>query len=281
MTDTIEIIGKNSLVQHGKLNNRVYLMKLDKSDFPGVLEEIEHLAGQNDYTKIFCKVPAWTAPVLFSKGYMMEAFIPGFYNNRESLFFMSKFLSSDRLLEIETEKMEALSRLFFGRPGKMAEATGLKPGDTLRLLTINDADEIVKIYQKVFFSYPFPIQDSEYIRKTMRSHVRYFGIERKGRLVALSSAEIDKSGANAEMTDFATLPDYRGGKRSVVLLEAMEKKMKEMGILTLYTIARLNSIAMNKTFLRQGYRYSGTLIKNTNIAGKIESMNVLYKKLAI
>ena len=38
---------------------------------------------------------------------------------------------------------------------------------------------------------------------------------------------------------------------------------------------------MNKTFLNAGYNYSGTLTKNTQIAGKIESMNVWYKHLII
>ena len=43
--------------------------------------------------------------------------------------------------------------------------------------------------------------------------------------------------------------------------------------------ARLNSIGMNKPFLNLKYSFSGTLIMNTNIAGKIESMNVYYKHI--
>lgn len=81
------------------------------------------------------------------------------------------------------------------------------------------------------------------------------------------------------MTDFATLPDQRGKNLSVLLLNALEKSMKEQGITTLYTMARLNSIGMTKTFLKMDYCYSGTLIKNTNIAGKIESLNILYKHI--
>jgi len=56
--------------------------------------------------------------------------------------------------------------------------------------------------------------------------------------------------------------------------------MSELGIKTVYTIARLNSIPMNVTFLKRGYKYGGTLINNTNISGKIESMNVLYNYLS-
>jgi len=36
---------------------------------------------------------------------------------------------------------------------------------------------------------------------------------------------------------------------------------------------------MNITFSRMGYRYSGTLLNNTNISGRLESMNVWYKFL--
>jgi len=36
---------------------------------------------------------------------------------------------------------------------------------------------------------------------------------------------------------------------------------------------------MNKTFAYAGYKYGGTLIRNTQICGELESMNVWYKQL--
>jgi hypothetical protein len=45
----------------------------------------------------------------------------------------------------------------------------------------------------------------------------------------------------------------------------------------LYTIARAISVGMNITFARCGYDFGGTLVNNTQIAGRIESMNVWYK----
>jgi putative beta-lysine N-acetyltransferase len=146
-------------------------------------------------------------------------------------------------------------------------------------LTKTELEQIVSIYSKVFASYPFPIYEPEYILKTMEGGVQYFGIETKGELVALASAEVDAQGLNAEMTDFATLPNYRGKNFSLLLLSAMEQEMKTQGIKTLYTIARLKSVGMNKTFLRCNYSYAGTLINNTNISGNIESMNVYYKTI--
>ena len=34
MEDRIETIGKGSVIQHGKLNDRIYLIKLGKEDMP-------------------------------------------------------------------------------------------------------------------------------------------------------------------------------------------------------------------------------------------------------
>ena len=48
---------------------------------------------------------------------------------------------------------------------------------------------------------------------------------------------------------------------------------------TYFSIARSLSAAMNITFAKNGYRYGGTLGNNTNIAGRIESMNIWYKHL--
>ncbi len=276
--DTIEKFGKGTILQHGKLNDRIYLIKLYKDDLKDVIDYIHELAKKESYTKIFCKVPGYAAPEFFSHGFILEAFIPDFYQSQEDVFFISKFLNSDRLLNIENDKLSDLSGLLSITKKKKTSFNLLKQ-DTLLQLKEGHAEEIARLYKKVFKSYPFPVFDPEYIRNTMQSNVQYFGIKRNGKLIALASAEIDIIGRNAEMTDFATLEEYRGNNLSVILLSEMEKKMFKQNITTLYTIARLNSTPMNKTFLKLNYKYAGTLIKNTNIAGKIESMNVLFKHL--
>ena len=55
--------------------------------------------------------------------------------------------------------------------------------------------------------------------------------------------------------------------------------MRQKNMRTAYTIARAISPGMNITFAKAGYKFSGTLINNTNISGGIESMNVWYKSL--
>ena len=281
MQDKIEKIGNGSIIQHGQLNKRVYLMKLDSTDCPStIIQNINKLARENKYTKIFCKIPASAAPLFLANGFLPEAQIPAFYNSEEAAFFVSKFLSSDRLLEIETDRLSDLSKLL---NEQKSMSTGAKStsteGITLRRLDKADYEQITEIYREVFVTYPFPIYNPGFILKSIEDGTQYYGAEIDGKLVALASAEIDKKGKNAEMTDFATLPQFRGRSLAVLLLGEIEKAMKVQGITTLYTIARLNSVGMNKTFLKMNYCYSGTLIKNTHIAGKIESMNVLYKHI--
>jgi len=279
MQDIIEVIGKNTVIQHGEHNKRIYLISLDEQDINGITSRLNALAREASYTKIFCKVPAWAAPVFNADGYVMEAFVPGFYQGQEGACFMSKFLNSDRLLGIENEQLEEFSSLLQHRSGELDSGTTGGSDYSPVELGEESVEEIAGVYRQVFKSYPFPIHDPGYIVKTMNEHIRYFGIREHGKLIALSSAETDRKGKNAEMTDFATLPQARGKKLSSVLLAHMEQQMTEEGMLTLYTIARLNSIPMNRTFLRHGYAYSGTLINNTNISGSIESMNVLYKHI--
>jgi len=277
MEDRIESIGKGSIIQHGKLNNRIYLIKLGKKDGPDILDVLRRMAAENAYTKIFCKIPEWAAPLFIADGYMTEAVIPGFYQGGDAAFFMAKYMDSDRLMKLESQSLGALSDLLKSSPGK--EKIANKRKYKVKKLGTEDVAQITDLYREVFLSYPFPIHNPGYILKTMQENVRYFGVRKKGKLVAVASAEIDQEGKNAEMTDFATDPEFRGQKLGQLLLMKMEKEMEAQRMKTLYTIARLKSIPMNKVFLKHQYQYAGTLLSNTNISGSIESMNVYYKHL--
>lgn len=277
--DNIEVIGAGTIIQHGPLNNRIYLMKLAADDCPGIIEMLDKMAARFIYTKIICKVPVWAAPLFLSGGYVIEGFIPCFYRNKTDVFFVSKFIDRNRRVSIEKPKFSVLSDLL--NPHLISEKTKSKQESTfkIRRLKPTDAKSIADVYKIVFKSYPFPIHDEGYIVQTMNDNVQYYGIDQESKLIAIASSEVDEDGLNAEMTDFATLPEYRGKSLAAIILNKMEKKMKRQGISTLYTIARLNSPAMNKTFQKLDYSYSGTLINNTNIAGAIESMNIYYKHI--
>jgi putative beta-lysine N-acetyltransferase len=277
MTDRIEKIG-NSVIQHGKYNDRVYLMKLDADNTLNVIQAIEILAEGKGYSKIFGKVPESQKDIFGDHGYKLEAIIPGFFSDGQQVSFMGKFLDAERSRTTDADKAAAIIETAL--EGDTSGNPGNTPEDIdIRQCTTRDISEMVELYKKVFETYPFPIHDPDYIRHTMIHDVAYFGAFKGSSLVGLSSAEMDREDKNVEMTDFAVLPEYRGRDIAMYLLDEMENEMRQRLLNTAYTIARSLSHGMNITFAKLGYTYSGTLLNNTNISGGIESMNVWYKKI--
>lgn len=310
MADRVERLG-NSWVQHGAVNRRVYLMKLDLGDIPEILRDLDELAGDRRYGKIFVKIPASAEAVFTEAGYRREAFVPGFFGGKEAASFMARYPDPERGAEwrpdavaevvelvrrlvpeamrgaelpdresISMEAGEALSNLASSSADSTGEVVGAGESDfRLRVLAPADASNMAALYREVFRSYPFPILDPAYLRACMENHVRYVGVECNGALAAIASAEMDPANRNAEMTDFATRTEFRRKGLAQRLLARMEREVRGVGIRTAYTIARAGSAGMNLTFARSGYLFGGTLVNNTHIAGGIESMNVWYKPL--
>lgn len=277
MSDIITQIGK-SRIQHGMENNRIYLMKFHTDDRNNIIEELDKIIKKHEYTKVFAKIPSSEKKIFLDKDYIVEASVPNFYKGIEDAYFMAKYYCVNRKKQKNEEKISKVLKLAQSKHENQS-ITPLNNVFQFRKTELSDANEMAKVYKTVFESYPFPIEDPKYIRKTMEENIVYFGVWHKEKLVALSSCEMDVDELNVEMTDFAVLPEYRGNKFAIYLLDRMEYAMKKRGIKTAYTIARSVSYGMNSTFARQGYKYTGTLIQNTNIAGDLESMNVWYKTL--
>jgi putative beta-lysine N-acetyltransferase len=273
--DDMEILG-GSIVQHGKLSDRVYLMKLSPQDRDHMVDRLDTLAREKGYSKIFAKIPATMEAVFLKGGYRVEARVPGLFNGDGEGLFMGRFLTPDRA---RVDNAGLLDRVL---ATALSRAGAVSPEDNrfrVRPMEPGQAGTMARLYGTVFSSYPFPIMDPGFIRDTMASHVRYFGVFEGRDLVALSSAEMDLASLSAEMTDFATLPHMRGQGLSGLLLSAMGQAVRSMGIRTAYTIARATSYGMNIVFARAGYGYGGTLVNNTHIAGGLESMNVWWADL--
>lgn len=276
--DTIEVY-KNSLIQHGKVNNRIYLLKIENTDMEALIPGLDELAKEKGYSKIFGKIRPFFLPCFILNGYKIEAFIPGYFCGKEDCIIVSKFLDKNRAVADKAElaaffKLRNQER---NNPG-VSQFAGCR-NNFMKLLP-EDARAISEVFKKIFISYPFPVHDPAYIIRNMESNkLIYFGVKEEGKLIGVSAAETDKAEKNAEMTDFAVLPQYRGRGLAGQLLSYMEETMKPAGVKTLYTIARLREPGINKIFINAGYRYTGTLINNTNISGSIESMNIFYKNI--
>ncbi len=275
-TDTVITRG-GTVIQHGPLNNRVYLMKLGPGIARFTLETAEALARKHGYSKIFAKVPASAGVAFAERGYTAEAVVPGFFNGREDGYFFARYCDPGRREIADADVIEDVIATALAHRGGCLSCP--PPGFAIRPADSTDAPALAALYDAVFETYPFPIHDHGYIRKTMQSHIRYYCAVQDGHIVAASSAETDEDAQNVEMTDFATHPSCRGRGLCAALLRQMEGDMREEGMRTAYTIARAAQYPINITFARAGYEFGGTLRNNTHICGAFESMNVWYKRL--
>lgn len=278
MTDIIENF-YNSVIHHGKENDRVYLMSLDPDKVQETIDYIESLSDIHRYSKNFVKIPSTFLSEFQSAGYKQEAMVPNFYMGKVDGVFLAKYplTSAERNIFLNKEIIDEVIEV--SKAKTKSELLKINDYYHFEILNKDDVEQITSLYKKVFKSYPFPIFSNEYILKTMNNNVCYFGIKKNNKLVSIASAEMDKSKLNAEMTDFATCPDFRGESLSLYLLQQMEQYIKSIGLKTAYTIARSISYGMNITFAKNDYKFGGTLTNNTNISGSIESMNVWYKSL--
>jgi len=276
--DQIEKLG-SSIIHHGKANNRIYLMQYDQSDHMNIVDELELLAKEKFYSKIILKIPSCACEDFIARGYKVEAKVLNYSQGKDDYYFLSKFLSEKRSL---TDKQAEYDHII--NVAKTKKQKTLPPLSDEFHITKMDKDKskiMASIYRDVFQTYPFPIFDPIYIQNTMDTHTVYFGVYHGKELVALASSELNEKYNNAEMTDFAIKPQFRGQQLAKHLLTTMEEEMRSRSVVTLYTIARSESLPMNCTFSSLGYHFGGTLINNTQISGKLESMNVWYKQLAV
>ena len=283
MYDTIVKVS-NSKIQHGVQSDRIYLMHLAKEDMPEILDVLNYMANMYGYTKIFAKVPDFFSKDFLENGYVLEATVPQFFNGEEDCFFMGKYISDERSVPVDQELNKkvldnALLKSSLNSLGHIVDGDTLASEFSFKKAEHSDVSRMAELYSKVFDSYPFPIFDPEYIEETMNNNVIYFGIWKDDEIVALSSSEMCIEDGNVEMTDFAVHPEYRGYNFSRFLLVQMEKEMKKNKMKIAYTIARSGSYGMNNTFASCGYEFSGVLVRNTQIGGKIEDMNVWFKAL--
>lgn len=276
--DTIENL-RGATIQHGPLNRRIYVMSMNDANAKQLTASLDELAKQKEYTKIFAKIKKADIQPFLSAGYIQEAAVPGYFRGAEDAAFVCKYLSEKRSVENALSDIKKIVKDAGASIPKAHSASSAREDILVRKCTPKDADAMAALYRRVFKSYPFPIDRPDYLLSTMETHVTYFCAEKKGEIIALSSAEADKKNKAVEMTDFATCPDHRGLGTAGRLLKQMEADMSDEGMKTLYTISRACSRPVNRLFGAAGYLFGGILVNNTHIGGQIESMTVWHKSL--
>ena len=272
MADKIETID-GSVIQHGFHNDRIYLMHLHGKTAGTLVPKLDRMAKAHGYGKIFAKIPAVHWKAFKSAGYTKEAVIPSFFRGTTDGLFIAKFFSADRQRTSKPNRFDAAERI--------SSATRRGGHTPLPVIPCTPSQSVAlgKIYRRVFASYPFPIHQPAFLKRSMEKNTSYFCIQANRKIVAAAAAEIDSASKTCEMTDFATLPEYRGNGLAGMLLGRLDDEAQNHGLGTAYTIARADSYGMNRVFKKKGYRYAGRLVKNSQIGGRIRSMAVWYKHL--
>ena len=255
------------------LNQRIQVLEYEARDTETMVASLGSGARRAGFGKVFLKAPIHERGGFEAAGMCAEATISGYFAGQPAVV-MSLFLDEARQEQPAADEQEEILRAIRSRPADPS-VPALPEGYRMLPARPDDADELAALYGHVFASYPFPITDPEYLVATMEDNVVYRIVrDGDGAVVAAASAETDPEHRNAEMTDFATLPDQRGLGLAQHILDALEGDMAERGIPNLYTIARARSAGMNRVFYNRGYAWTGTLVNNCHIAGRFEDMHV-------
>ena len=159
-----------------------------------------------------------------------------------------------------------------GLEGRKVDGAGVGHGER-----VEDAEGLAHLYKQVFKVYPVPVSEPDYIKKSMGDGAIYMAAFKEGTIAGAVSAEVEPVYGNAEMTDCATLPDYRQYGLMQKLISALEDILRGRQIFCLYTIARARSYGMSAVFHKLGYAYRGRLANNCIISEGLEDMNVWVK----
>lgn len=279
LRDEYAPLGK-SLLHHGPLNQRAYLVRLAEEDAERMPGWMRQLAQARGYTKLLARVPRRLAPPFLEAGFEVEAVLPLYYAEGEDCLYLARYLSKERRQSPEARQVAEVLEHALSAPGREPGATALPEGCELAELGQTDAPSLAALYGVVFSAYPFPVQDADYLRHCMAHGYRYCGILAKGRLAAAACAEPDPASVAVEFSDFATLPEFRQKGLAGVLIRHLESRIPAEQFTTLFTICRATSWGMNRAFASQGFQHVGTLWNNTHFNGGLEDMNIWVKPLA-
>ncbi|MFY0543559.1 putative beta-lysine N-acetyltransferase [Brevibacillus sp. H7] len=278
MTDVTSMLEAGDLVVDER-NLRVKLHQYDRNQIPRWDKEMRRLAIKSNATKliVYAKKPdveAWA-----SLGYHQEGKIDGFFNG-ENAQMLSCFLTEERATSAAPQLADEILQVSLDKASYRQEKS-LPDGCVMRPATEADAEALARLYKLVFATYPTPMDDPAYVRKTMLESTHYFVIENGGNIICAASAEVSERFGSAELTDCATHPDHLGKGLLQPLFAALEEKMEQLGIYYLYTLTRAQSAGMNVTAAKQGYQYRGRLINNCSIFSGYEDMNIWVKPLRL
>lgn len=243
-----------------------------------LIEKAEGLVKQHHAEKLIMKGRSEDFLTLLEHGLQPEAVVDRYFHGSDAHFF-SKFYTPDRKRNDHWITEDGMIHSIYQLDARAEKAYPPKEYE-LKKADESCAAELSALYRQVFQIYPTPMDDPEYVKKTMKEGTIYFAFFYQGKIVSAASAEINSFYRNAELTDCATLSEHRKYGLMKIILHELEGELKKKGIFCAYSIARSLSFGMNAVLYQLGYSYRGRLMNNCYIYDKLENMNMWVKNLA-
>ncbi len=214
--------------------------------------------------------------ILIQHGFQCEAKVDGLFRGSDAYYF-SKYYQEERRISKDWLMEDGIVQA-----AKNTTVSEIKIPKTYQLKKMEkrDAIHLSRLYQQVFKVYPTPLNDPEYIKKTIDDGTIYYGFLYHGELVSCAAAEPNLFYYHAELTDCATLPQHRKYGLMKKVLQTLEGECRQQGIYCAFSIARAQSFGMNAVLHQLGYHYRGRLTNNCYIFDKLEDMNMWVKDLS-
>lgn len=254
-------------------NRRLWVNEYDFEEPGNFVNYLWNIAAEYNLEKIILPARGGDREILEQKGFNTEGRVEGFFRG-EAACFLTAYLQKARRLSRHLPAQMAALKEITARP--RVEPAPLPPGVELRSPGKNDIQPLSRLFSKVFSTYPTPLDNPEYLAASMEKNI-FKILAQGGQIISAAAAEINPIYNNAELTNCATLPGYRGRGLMANLIASLEQDCAKQGIGCLYSLARASSYGMNLIFHRLGYQYRGTLINNCHICGSYENMNIWVK----
>lgn len=277
--DTVEKV-EGAVLHHGNAHNRVYLMEAERQgNWTSIIPKMKSLAEKNQYNKIVSRVPEDAKQIFQSNGHTVEAKIPGLYNGERTGYFLVDYIENERsyCTEQELKTRESVKAIALAAKGSPEDAYFKLPNKlNVRKLDKKDFSAMVRLHEKAFKSYAFPINKAAYLSELVKRNYEFYGLFKEEELLVSAILKMHKKESNVEIVDFATHPDHKGRNLSYYLVQEIKNDIDQSDYKTLYSLVRATSYGLNITFSKHGFLLGGTLLNNTVIRDNLESMNVWY-----
>ncbi|OPJ64428.1 putative beta-lysine N-acetyltransferase [Clostridium oryzae] len=257
-------------------NKLVRILDLDNISILNI-KRIIHFSSKQHLGKIICNCDGETSIFFRDAKFKLEGTIEGYFKGKDA-FCMSYFIHKEREICNDHVRKDSLLRRSVNVKNAYTHSI-YNSKYCIRNANEDDIDEMAELFSKTFSTYPYPIYDKEYLRRTINKQVLYKIAVYDKKVIGIASAIMDKNNLNAEIADCATYPLYRCKGILSNIVYSLEEDLKNKGFITLFSLSRATNISMNIVLSKYNYKFGGRLINNCNICGTFEDMNIWFKDI--